>query len=223
MKILRCLFVGLFIFCLYSGWLGVGRVYADTNLLINPGAETGNLTGWTVGGNSNPGVDNGSFDPGINPYSGSYDFYGHTGSFGTLTQTVNLLSNGFTAAQINGGTLSANVVFFEQGLNQGTPSDDASVSLTFLNASNSSLGTVSSGEVDSHNLTWQEFSGSFSIPADTVYIDYTMNFIRHVGNDNDSFVDNNSLTVTGVPIPGAIWLMGSGLAGLGLLRFRRKA
>lgn len=60
------------------------------NLLTNPGAEDGNLTGWTVGGNSNPGVDNGSFDPGINPHTGNYDFYGHTGSFGTLTQNVSL-------------------------------------------------------------------------------------------------------------------------------------
>ena len=44
------------------------------NLLINPGAEAGNLTGWTVGGDSNPGVDNGSFDPGVDPHSGAFRF-----------------------------------------------------------------------------------------------------------------------------------------------------
>jgi hypothetical protein len=37
------------------------------NLLTNPGAETGNLTGWTAAGNTGAGVDNGSFDPGIDP------------------------------------------------------------------------------------------------------------------------------------------------------------
>jgi hypothetical protein len=44
------------------------------NLLTNPGAETGNLTGWTAAGGTGAGVDNGSFDPGINPHTGSYDF-----------------------------------------------------------------------------------------------------------------------------------------------------
>ena len=220
MKVLRCLLVGLSVFWLYSGCLGLGGVYAATNLLSNPGAETGLTTDWTVGGNSNPGVDNGTFNPGINPNSGSFDFYGHTGSFGTLTQNVNLLSNGFTPAQIDGGTLLANVGFFEQGLNQGTPSDDASVSLTFLDAFNASLGIVSSGVVDSHNLTWQGFNGNFSIPSGTRSIDYTMNFFRNVGNDLDSYIDDNSLTVTGVPIPGAIWLLGSGLLGVVGLRRR---
>ena len=37
------------------------------NLLTNPGAETGNLTGWTAAGSTGAGVDNGSVDPGINP------------------------------------------------------------------------------------------------------------------------------------------------------------
>jgi hypothetical protein len=46
------------------------------SLLTNPGAETGGLTGWSIGGGTGPSVDNGTFDRGINPYDGSYDFYG---------------------------------------------------------------------------------------------------------------------------------------------------
>ena len=135
------------------------------NLLINPGAEDGNLTGWTVGGNSNPGVDNGSFDPGINPHTGNYDFYGHTGSFGTLTQNVALTGiPGLTTGQIDSGLASASVTFWEQGLNQGTPSDEAQITLTFLNASNSAISSVSTPEVDSHNGTWEEYSRKLRSP-----------------------------------------------------------
>ena len=99
-----------------------------SNLLANPGAETGNLTGWTVGGTSNPRVDNDTFDPSIHPHTGSYDFVGGTGASGTLSQTVQLVGpQGLTAAAIDTGALTANLSFWEQGLSQGSPSDDALV------------------------------------------------------------------------------------------------
>jgi hypothetical protein len=188
------------------------------NLLTNPGAETGNLNGWTVGGNSNPGVDDGSFDPGINPHTGTYDFYGHTGPFGTLTQNVTLSGiPGISTSLIDSGLTSAGVTFWEQGLNQGDPSDDAQVTLTFRDPTNSVIGSVSTPEIDSHDGTWQEFTGNFAIPAGTRSIDYTMDFIRHKFNDNDSFVDDNSLVVTAsVPEPSGLIMIGiSSLALIG--------
>ena len=98
---------------LLGGWITSGAI-ASPNLLINPGAEAGTLSGWTVGGSSNPRVDNGGIDSSIPPYAGNYDFFGGTSAVsGTLTQNVNLLSNGFTIGQIDTGTLSAYVSFFE--------------------------------------------------------------------------------------------------------------
>ncbi len=174
------------------------------NLLTNPGAETGNLNGWVVGGSSNPTVDNGSFDPGINPHSGSYDFRGGTGASGSLTQNVQLVgTQGITAAAIDTGTLTASVGFWEQGLNQGSPSDDADVSLAFLAASGAILSTVSTPEVDSHNGSWQQYVTGFTIPVGTRSIDYTIQFIRHVGNDLDAFVDDTSLMVSSEPLVNA--------------------
>src|ERR1700761_5453721 len=96
-----------------------GNTINTTNLLTNPGAETGDLTGWTIGMGS-PGIDHGTFDPGINPHAGSSDFYGHSFGVGTLSQTVNLIgTQGITAADIGTGALVANVSFWEQGLDQG--------------------------------------------------------------------------------------------------------
>lgn len=185
---------------------------AQANLLDNAGAEIGDLTGWTVGGDSNPAVDNGSFDPGIDPHSGSFDFYGHTGDYGSLTQTVSLTGVAGSLLQVS---------FWEQGLNQGSPSDNASVTLTFYGIAGSALGSVTTDTVDSHDGSWANFTGTYAIPTGAVSVDYTMNFQRHAGSDNDSFIDDNSLTVVAVPEPATGGLMVGGLALLGALARRR--
>ena len=214
--------------------VGMGAAQGQTltgNLLTNPGAETGDLTGWTTGGTSNPGVDNGSFDPGIDPHTGSYDFYGGSGLSGTLAQTVSLVGNqGLTAAGIDSGNAHALLSFWEQGLNQGTPSDDAQVTLTYLGASSNVLGSDASPVVDSHDGTWTQFANSYAIPAGTRTITYSMGFLRNAGSDLDAFVDDNSLVVdarpavTATPEPGSVALC-VGLGGTSLLcaaRRRRK-
>jgi len=175
-----------------------------SNLLVNPGAETGSTSGWTVdnplfGGTSNPSVDNGSFDPGINPHSGSYDFYGHTGPFGTLDQIVSL-SGVVTNGQIDSGLTIATVSFWVQSLNQGNPSDSAGVSLYFLNSSDAVISSVTTPIIYSIGA-WQNVTETYMIPVETRSIDYVMEFVRYVGNDNDSFVDDNSLVVTASAVP----------------------
>jgi hypothetical protein len=176
--------------------------FATTNLLLNPGAEAGSTTNWVVGGVSNPSVDNGSFDQGINPHSGAYDFYGHTGAYGTLSQTVYLPGNqGITTTAIDNGELSANVSFWEQGLSQGTPSDEACIVLSFLDTNTNLISTNSTPFIDSHDLTWENYANQYVIPAGTRLITYTMFFLRNAGSDNDSFVDDNLLTVSTVGPP----------------------
>ena len=171
--------------------------FATTNLLLNPGGEAGTLTNWVVGGVSNPRLDNGSFDLGINPRSGTNDFLAGTGANGSLSQTVALVGNqGITAGAIDAGNLLAYVSFWEQGLDQGTPSDDAYVSLGFLDAVSNSISAWSSPEIDSHSGTWSNFSAYVTIPTGTRFIQYTMNFVRHAGSDLDGFVDDNLLSVS---------------------------
>ena len=210
-----------------------------SNLLLNPGAElgTGNdagstVTDWTVGGTSNPGRDNGSFD-GFPVHSGSYDFYGGSGSIypdqspnpaGSLSQTVNLLTSGLSASGIDSGDDTLNVEFFERSLDQDqTPLNDAaSVTVVFLNGSLTPLpGGYNSGEVSNITLPWQEVDGSDLIPPTARYFDYTMNFFLNAGTDVDAFVDDNSATVTttpatisAVPLPPAAY---TALAWLGVL------
>lgn len=188
----RLLFLLSFLCCSVAA----GSV-ATTNLLLNPGGETGTLANWVAGGNSGPRVDNGTFDLSVQPHSGTNDFLGGRGSVGTLTQIVPLVgSPGVTAVSLDSGTLLAYVSFWEQGLSQGTPSDDGYVSLVFLGSTSNSISVWAAPEIDSHSGTWSNYSTYLPIPAGTRFIQYTMNFILHQGSDLDGFIDDNVLSVS---------------------------
>lgn len=193
----------------------LASVGAHANLLTNSGAETGTLAGWTVGGVSHPGVDNGSFDAGLNPHTGNFAFFGGSGASGKLSQNVSLSGLG-QSRQLG-------VSFWERGLNQGTPSDDGYVSLTYYAADGHVLNTQSSSVIDSHDGTWRQYQGAFEVPLEAVSVDYTMNFVRNFGIDLDAFIDDNALTLTtNVPEPSSSWLTFAGLGLMGALLRRRK-
>ena len=184
------------------------------NLLQNPGAEVGDLAFWFIGGVSTPLVDDGTFD-GFPPHTGLYDFCGGTGLEGTLTQTVSLTGSGLTTGEIDTGNLFANVSFWEQSLNQGTPSDNAHLVLNYLDINSALIGSSVTDTVDSHDLLWMQGGGSFMIPINTRFVEYVMDFTRHEGSDNDAFIDDNSLTIS----RSAVAVPESGTAGLLLLGF----
>lgn len=195
---------------LVLGLSGPAAVYA--NLLNNPGAEAGSTAGWVVGGASDPQVDSGQFNIGIVPHTGAFAFVGNRGPVGSLSQSVDI--SGLP------GAARATVSFWQQGLNQGTVSDNSYVSLSFLDAALTTLGMVSTAVVDSHDLSWQQLQASFSIPSGTASILYTMHFVRHVGTDLDSYIDDNALTVSAVPEPGTAVLWSLGMLGLALMARR---
>lgn len=197
------------------------------NLLTNPGGEAGSLSGWTIG-TGTPIIDSGTFDPGINPHTGSFDFAGgHSSPTSTLSQTQSILVSGITGTTVDTGTLTADVSFFEQGLNQGSPSDDGSITLIFLDGSSVLISTATTAVVDSHAGAWTNGTGEFVVPVGTRSITYQMNLIRNQGSDNDSFIDDNVLTisssaVSGVPEPSTFGLaLGALAAGSFFLRRKR--
>jgi hypothetical protein len=182
--------------------------FATGNLLVNPGAETGNLTGWTVGGNSSPfaGGPANSLGDGFATHSGSHYFVGGTGgAYGSLTQTIQPVGiQGITADMLDSGNAFVRFSFWEQGSNQGTPSDNASVTLRFIVTNFSGQPITSQIEtpiIDSHAGAWRNYTNACLIPPGTRSLQYTINFYRHSGTDLDAFVDDNYLGVSVAPPP----------------------
>ncbi|CAF1396058.1 unnamed protein product [Didymodactylos carnosus] len=167
-----------------------------SNLLVNPGAETGFLSPWAIVGTSAPGIDNGTFDPNIKPHSGGYQFGRFSVQTVALTQNVVISgTQSITPALIDSCNLVAHISFWEQGLNQGANNDDAQVILAFLDVNNVLLQNISTPEVDFSAGVWGQYSNAYTIPVGTRSINYTMKFIRHTGTDLDAFMDDNVLTI----------------------------
>lgn len=227
-----------------------GFALTPANLLLNPDASigTGNDVGstvadWTIGGDTNPGRDNGAFD-GFTPPASTYSFYGGSsstgvaGDSGSFSQVVNLISStsGLSASDIDAGKDSFNVSFYEQSLSQGTPpNDEAEVLISFQNASNVTLsGGYNSGQIS--NLGgWLlvQSPSPVAIPVGARDMTYEMLLTLQYGFDVDSFIASNDVTANppgtvvpppapAVPLPSAFWMSSLSLLGIGSILFVRR-
>jgi hypothetical protein len=80
---------------------------------------------------------------------------------------------------------------------------------------------------DSDTTTWELLNLETLIPRNTDFLALLISTVENIHNDkvggvefDGHFADSISLELTTVPVPGAVWLLGSGL--IGLLGFRRK-
>ena len=169
------------------------------NLLINPGAENGTLTPWIQTGSGLVEIDDGSILSGYNPYSGTKQFYGgyiSSGSFNSISQSVILLNGtqGFTAAQLDNGTLRAYISFYQQSYYQFMGTDDMNIQLDFRTSNSTLISFVATSYI-SCTIGWCFNSANYLIPKGTRRIDYVINFWIITGSYIDAYVDDNSLRV----------------------------
>jgi hypothetical protein len=191
-----------------------GRAEASTvNLLTNPGFETGNFSGWTVGGTSSvTGVaTQGTSIPAVFPSSvvvrsGTFAAFAQVSFFNneniTLSQTLTVLPSTTYSIGYYAGVSSGSFGF------QG-----ADILINGVSINPSSPGVLTS-------LDFSEVLGSFTTGAAqtslTVLYAASGSGTGSVGLSLDDFF------FTPVPLPAALPLFASGLAGLGLLGWRRK-
>lgn len=170
---------------------------ANANLLVNPGFETGNFSGWT------PSIVGLQTVTDANPHSGQYE--ARIYQYGNFSQNVSVTPNteyklsSFMYIPTNGGY--------------------ASISLTFFNAS----GTSSFQQ----ERSWERYPGSaqyekietdwLTAPGYAAYARVQCS-VTTAGN----YIEFDDVSLDVVPEPTSLLLLSSGLAGLLGLGFKKR-
>lgn len=212
----------------------------NQNLIINGDAESdvgsatgvdiGTVTGFTKTGEFTVTkygavVSSGAFpalaspgpvNRGLNFFSGGFTnpSVGHQRiDITSVASTIDLGSTRYELSGFLGG-------FKDQG-------DHAVLTANFLNDQDAPLGFAAIGSVtngDRQNITGLlERSTDGFVPVGTRSIQIALALTRNVGQYNDGYADNLSLTLTPVPLPAAALLFVPGLLGLGVLANRKRS
>src|ERR1035437_1099977 len=194
--------------------LTISRRPLTSNLLLNPGAESGALTHWFARNGATPAAPVNAatyFGPG-DPnaaHSGNYMFYGGSTPNAYVSQTVALSSvAGIALADVDAGLLTADYGFWYADKNGGTDGAEGRITLGFFDANLASLGQMSPSELRgttstypqsalpaSVSVNWLYETGTFPIPPATRSIVYTMDF-NGGSSANTGVFDDNVLTIS---------------------------
>ena len=158
------------------------------NLLENPGAEEGGSppVGWT--GTSGIGVaaitlgTNGS-----TPFEGTNVFWAGNNDTATITQTVDLLAEGFSSGDLDSGTLTVNVGGYQRSAAQPT-NDEGQITVEYLDASSVVLKTFKGPRLE-NETGWQLTEETRVLPAGCRKIKFTFDAFRNSGTSNDGWLD----------------------------------
>lgn len=195
-----------------------------TNLLTNPGFETGDFTGWAVGGPAASGVATSgtavaAYFPGsVNVLSGNYAAYGVVRGYCctspeaiTLTQTLNVapfqtLNIGFSASNWSNSIVGAQQMDATNGIEIYVNGTAILPNAAFFNFNN--------------DQSWYGFSGTYANGATTaITIEYQF-VASGTGNFPVSLDDFYVEGAAAVPEPSSLLLAAVGVLGLGIRRRR---
>lgn len=141
--------------CLF--FLLVPHVLAASNLLENPGAEVGNLSGWTVvNGGSGWSVTTSPVYEGSKSFIASYNW-------GKLSQEIDLVSRGLTESVLDSQPEVNYSTFVRAltGFKTGCDTDPYSFKIELRNAGHTAITSFDTGNQNASS-TWTEISGSFN-------------------------------------------------------------
>lgn len=156
-----------------------------THAITNPGGESGNLSGWSAdGGFPLPGIRTSS----PAPHSGGNYFYGGAVAQVRMKQTLNLISEGWTAAEIDDGSMKINAEWYQASY---ASDDKVGLNINYYDSGMTSLGATTVTPVTTApSQTWLSKSLVGDVPVNTRYVEVVFVFVRSSGTNSDGYVDD---------------------------------
>ena len=171
------------------------------NLLANPSFEAG-VSNWSV----NPGGTTQSSGPAA--FNGSSYFYSAAVAAGFAQQTISLTADGYSAAQIDAGTLD---VSFGGRIRAAaeTPADQGQLVLIFLDGSGNAIGSPTVVSASNVSNRWELVGARVHVPVGARSVTYRFQSTRESGSTDDSYLDATFLYVVAATIATDIGAFGA--------------
>lgn len=155
--------------------------YDLSGLMVNPGAELGNTTGWTDPSGTFVAINSGG---GVVPRSGSWFFRAGAAASTTPHQDIALPAD--VLADVDAGLLRIEWGGWQAGF---TDADAGRLQLQFLDGGGATLRTVENADFDA-TATWALRFLSAQVPAGTRTLRFTLVNTRAAGTNLDAYWDD---------------------------------
>ncbi|MHC4742596.1 MAG: PEP-CTERM sorting domain-containing protein [Planctomycetota bacterium] len=200
---------------------GLSALNWSINLLTNPGAESGTMEGWTTEPPVVVSQSQKETSGYVYPRSGGWFFnmasrsVAPSGTVATrkLYQDVNLSTY---AADIDDDLLmiKSHVWLQTEDVPTISGADYVQLTLRFLDGLGAEIDTLSTGLVQSPNLTWVQDSLDGVAPSGTRTVRFELLGEKHESSCINGFFDDANFQVAVIPEPATICLLGAGVLAL---------
>ncbi|AMO77995.1 hypothetical protein [Pseudomonas citronellolis] len=178
-----------------SGSYESNHLTAYTLTLVNPGAETGDTTGWTV---ESGGMTVRQANP--LPFEGAYYFTGGSFASSVSKQRLDLVAQGLSTSDLDTGTMWAKIRWRQAAYDNNDP---GGMGIRMLNGAAETISTTYSplaytlgGNGAAGAGPWFPRSYPVTLPTLTRSVDALYNASgRTSGTANDHYVDNITVTI----------------------------
>ena len=161
------------------------------SVLTNPGAETGDITGWTVASGAFVAAATApaTFFPSdtASPHTGDYLFTGGASASYSVYQDIDLLDESVPAGAIDGEVVSVKFDAWYCDLAER----NNRLKLAFLDTGSSEISNIASDWVTGYSI-WRQTTLYTYVPADTRYIRAYL----EGGNGNPCYANFDDVTLT---------------------------
>lgn len=195
----------------------IGNSVFAANLILNPGFETGDTTGWSVLGASGTSAYLNVLSPNNGPSApGTYDAYMYN-----VIPAANLALQQSTAL----GSATPGLVnySFDLKVDSSLVGGVVFIHLWDINATGGVIDQGPGLKGPYFNTGWQTYTGSWTAPANVDHFEIEFDCTTGAGSGSTEAIEVDNVSLTQVPEPATLSLAALGLLGAWTFRRSRKA